>query len=125
MAAGAAATAAGMAAAADAASGAMPAAFFDAAWGTAAPRRPAPAAAPGNPAPPAPAAAAFAADPARGSDANNSASASGWFALRQRFLALFGSSSSSSSSAAGGVSDSKDELSSNLMDLSEDLMAQV
>jgi hypothetical protein len=41
----------------------------------------------------------------------------GWWGLRQRFLSLFG--------RAGGGSESKDELSSALMDLSEDIMAQV
>jgi hypothetical protein len=43
---------------------------------------------------------------------------SGWQLIRQRFLSLFGA-------ADNNVSDSKDALSSALMDLSEDLMAQV
>jgi hypothetical protein len=49
---------------------------------------------------------------------SSGSSGGGWFGLRQRFLQLFGR-------AGGGKSESRDELSSALMDLSEDLMAQV
>jgi hypothetical protein len=52
-----------------------------------------------------------------GGGSSSGSSGGGWWGLRQRFLNLFG--------RAGGASESKDELSSALMDLSEDLMAQV
>jgi hypothetical protein len=48
---------------------------------------------------------------------SSGSSGGSWWGLRQRFLNLFG--------RAGGATESKDELSSALMDLSEDLMAQV
>lgn len=52
-----------------------------------------------------------------GGGGSSGSSGGGWWGLRQRFLNLFG--------RAGGATESRDELSSALMDLSEDLMSQV